>query len=302
MPHSAKNKNRILETIKSILQKTTLDRVDARILLHYVCQKHLAWDKTQLITKDLEELPHPVLEDWYALESARLRGYPVAYLIQKKAFHGIELFVNEHVLIPRPETELLVDSVIQHIEDALLKNDDGSPQPFRILDMGTGSGAILLAIASHFQSKGLIDSLNMVGSDISQDALEVAIKNAKSLHLTSVQWVQSDWFSNLGSQCFDCIVSNPPYIAKEDPHLEQGDLRFEPSMALTDHTDGLYAYQTILNDVSRYIHANTRIFFEHGFDQGAAIRYLFQEKGFSAIQTIRDLSGNERITSAYSPI
>ena len=290
-----------METIKSILQKTTLNRIDARILLHFVCQKHLAWDKTQLITKDLEILPLPVVEDWHTLESARLSGYPVAYLIQKKAFHGIELFVNEHVLIPRPETELLVDTVIHHIENALLKNDYSSSKPFRILDMGTGSGAILLAIASHFQSKGMMDSFTMIGSDISEDALAVANQNAKSFNLNSVQFIQSDWFSNLRPHHFDCIVSNPPYIAQEDPHLHQGDLRFEPSMALTDHADWLHAYQTILKDISEFIQPNARVFFEHGFDQGPAIRYLFAEKGFKDIQTMLDLGGNERITLGHAP-
>ena len=291
-----------MATIKSILQESSLDRIDARILLHYICQKHLGWDKTKLITNDLEELPLIVVEEWRALEAARQNGSPVSYLIHQKAFHGIELFVNEHVLIPRPETELLVDSVIQYVEDVFSKHTYSPKNPFRILDMGTGSGAILLALANHFYINGLQNCFEFLGLDKSQDAIEVARTNAKRLNLPSVQFIQSDWFSQLDPQLFHCIVSNPPYIAKGDPHLVQGDLRFEPKLALTDDADGLAAYQTIFKDISTFIHSNGKVFFEHGFTQGSSIRDLFYNKGFKDVQTLRDLSGNERITCGIAPI
>jgi release factor glutamine methyltransferase len=291
-----------LATIKSILQESSLDRIDARILLHYICNKYLDWDKTKLITNDLEELPLIVVEEWQALEAARKNGSPVAYLIQHKAFHGIELFVNEDVLIPRPETELLVDSVIQFVEDAFSKHTYSPKNPFRILDMGTGSGAILLALAKHFHINNLQSCFEFLGLDKSQDAIEVARKNAKLLNLTNVQFIQSNWFSELAPQLFHCIVSNPPYIAKGDPHLVQGDLRFEPKLALTDDADGLAEYQTIFKNISTFIHSNGKVFFEHGLTQGSSIRDLFYNKSFINVQTLRDLSGNERITCGIAPI
>ena len=223
-------------------------------------------------------------------------------MIHQKAFHGIELFVNEHVLIPRPETELLVDSVIQYVEDVFSKHTYSPKNPFRILDMGTGSGAILLALANHFYINGLQNSFEFLGLDKSQDAIEVERTNAKRLNLPSVQFIQSDWFSQLDPQLFHCIVSNPPYIAKGDPHLVQGDLRFEPKLALTDDADGLASYQTIFKDISTFIHSNGKVFFEHGFTQGSSIRDLFYSKGFINVQTLRDLSGNERITCGIAPI
>jgi release factor glutamine methyltransferase len=286
-----------VQTIKSILQQTPLDRIDARVLLHFVCQQHLGWDKSQLITHDQEELPQKVIDHWKMLENARVRGEPVAYLIHQKAFHGITLFINEHVLIPRPETELLVDLVIESISTALVTKKYSPTQAFKVLDLGTGSGAILLAVAKYFQKQSGDDQLQFLGTDVSHEALQVAQKNAANLNLNSIKWQQSHWFESIEPQYFDCIVANPPYIAANDSHLEQGDLRFEPQHALSDFADGLSAYQAILENISHYLRPHGRVFFEHGFEQGMAVRMLLQKYGFLEITTHQDLSGHERIST-----
>ena len=285
-----------METVQSLLQKTHLDRVDARILLHHVCHKHLAWSREMLIVHDQDPLPDELVQDWLLLEKERKNGWPIAYLIKKRSFHQIELFVNEHVLIPRPDTEILVDAAIAIIANRLGTSSYSNENPLKVIDLGTGSGAIILSIAKHFKSYGLEGSLELTGSDISQDALQVAMHNRQQLELPFVQLIQSDWFSAALSDQFDLILSNPPYIASNDRHLLEGDLRFEPSLALSDGADGLTAYRRILGDGVRFLRPNGFVMVEHGLEQGQQVRNLFTEQGYSHIETKEDLSGNERIT------
>ena len=284
-----------MDTVKTLLQKTTLDRVDAKVLLHFICEEHLGWSREQLISQDQEPLPKTLLDHWYAIEALRVQGQPVAYLTQKKSFYQIALFINEHVLIPRPETELLVETAITFMTDLL--SDSFIPQkPLKILDLGTGSGAIILAIADHFKSLGQEHRLQLTATDLSTEALKVATRNSEDLNLSFVKLIHSDWFSALGQQRFDLIISNPPYIAEDDSHLLQGDLRFEPRMALTDGADGLGCYKKIIQESKLFLEPGGHLLLEHGYQQGPAIRSLMHDHHFSHIQTQNDLSGIERMT------
>jgi release factor glutamine methyltransferase len=284
-----------LETVKTLLQKTTLDRVDAKVLLHFICEQHLGWSREQLISQDQEPLPKPLLGHWYAIEALRVQGQPVAYLTQKKSFYQIALFINEHVLIPRPETELLVETAIAITTD-LLSDSFTTQKPLKILDLGTGSGAIILAIADHFKSLCQEHRLQLTATDLSTEALKVAARNSQDLNLSFVNLIHSDWFSALGEQRFDLIISNPPYIAEDDSHLLQGDLRFEPRMALSDGADGLGCYKKIIQESKLFLEPSGHLLLEHGYQQGPAIRSLLQDHHFSHIQTQHDLSGIERMT------
>lgn len=284
-----------METIKSLLQNTRLDRVDAKVLLHDVCLKHLGWSREKLISQDQVPLPKALLDDWYAIEALRVQGQPVAYLTHKKSFYQIELFINQHVLIPRPDTELLVETAITIMTDLL--RDSFTPQkPLKILDLGTGSGAIILAIADHFKSLGQEHRLQLTATDLSTEALKVAKRNSQDLNLSFVKLIHSDWYSALGQQRFDLIISNPPYIAEDDSHLGQGDLRFEPTIALTDGADGLGCYRKIIQESKLFMEPGGHVLLEHGYQQGPAIRSLLHEHNFSHIKTQVDLSGLERMT------
>ena len=288
-----------MDTVKSLLQTTSLDRVDAKVLMHYVCLKHLGWTKEQLISKDQDPLPQEVIEAWKRIEIARAEGTPVAYLTQTKAFYNIDLYVNPAVLIPRPDTELLVESAIAQMNRALQKNTFTKDKPLCIVDLGTGSGAIILALARHFQEQRLSDLIAFTATDISDQALEVARHNARELSLSFVDFIKSDWFSNLRPGGFDVIVSNPPYIASDDHHLLQGDLRFEPPSALTDGADGLQAYRTLIRDSVGFFNHRGVILLEHGYQQKSVIQSLLLQYGYSGVQTLTDLGGNDRVTIGY---
>jgi release factor glutamine methyltransferase len=233
------------------------------------------------------------------MELARIEGTPVAYLTQTKAFYNIDLYINSDVLIPRPETELLVESAIEQMNLALQKSAFTKDKPLCIVDLGTGSGAIVLALARHFEEQGLSDLIAFTATDISDQALEVARQNARELSLYFVDFINSDWFSNLRLGGFDVIVSNPPYIASDDDHLTQGDLRFEPPSALTDGADGVQAYRTLIRDSVRFLNPHGVILLEHGYQQKSAIQSLLLQYGYSGLQTLTDLGGNDRVTLGY---
>ena len=275
-----------MSNIIELLQATTLDKVDAKILLADLINKHLGWPKSSLISRDKDPLPQALLDDWHELEQKRLLGHPVAYLIGKKEFFNIELSVAPGVLIPRPETELLVELVIEFLDSA----DNQVPTP-KILDLGTGSGAIGLALAK-----------NILGSqvtcvDISPDALAIAKKNAALLGLNTVQFHEGSWFEGLNDQ-FDVIVSNPPYIPAGDQHLSIGDLRFEPSSALTDHDDGLSAYRQIFQQAPAHIKRGGLVVVEHGYNQSEAVCQLLKNGPYVDIKAHLDLAGIKRAASA----
>jgi release factor glutamine methyltransferase len=280
-----------VSTIQQLLKKSTLDKVDAKVLLAHLINKHLTWPKSAMISRDTDQLPSALLEEWTVLEKERAEGHPVAYLIGKKEFFNIELKVAPGVLIPRPETELLVELTIDHIESS------GKKTP-KILDLGTGSGAIGLALAKN------IPNAQVTCVDVSAEALKIAQENAGLLNLNSVKFLQSNWFDGLASSTppencvFDVIVSNPPYIPAGDHHLSMSDLRFEPSSALTDQHDGLMAYRTIFKEALAYLAADGFILVEHGFDQSKQVCQLIQEQNYINIKAHQDLAGIWRAASA----
>jgi release factor glutamine methyltransferase len=280
-----------VSTIQELLKKSTLDKVDAKVLLAHLINKHLNWPKSALISRDTDELPQPLLEEWLALEKQRAKGHPVAYLIGKKEFFNIELKVAPGVLIPRPETELLVELAIDFVQAS------GKKTP-RILDLGTGSGAIGLALAKNLPNS------QVTCVDVGAEALTIAQENAHLLHLNSVKFIQSNWFDDLvtslsAEEClFDVIVSNPPYIRHDDIHLSQGDLRFEPASALTDDHDGLMAYRSIFKEAVAFLNPGGLILVEHGFDQSKEVCELLQEQNYINIKAHQDLAGIWRAASA----
>jgi release factor glutamine methyltransferase len=223
--------------------------------------------------------------EWEALVARRIHGEPIAYILGKKGFHTIELMVAPGVLIPRPETELLVDIALAEI--AKLN------RPCKVLDLGTGSGAIALAIASSTPSAAI------VASDQSTDALAIAKQNAEALQMgTQVQFMQGNWYEALDeTSLFDLIVSNPPYIANQDPHLTQGDLRFEPASALTDFASGVSCLEIIIAGANQYLKPGGLIVVEHGFDQSEAVIQMMKVAELEGMQAHLDLAGHYRVAS-----
>ncbi|BDT78245.1 peptide chain release factor N(5)-glutamine methyltransferase [Polynucleobacter yangtzensis] len=272
-------------SLRALLRGSALASADAKVLMAYVLEKHYQLPRSALLSRDELELNDIALEDWKKLESKRLQGEPVAYLIGKRGFHNIELCVAPGVLIPRPESELLVEIGLQEIKrlNTLVS----------ILDLGTGSGAIALAIASD-ASQAIVTA-----TDQSTEALEIAKANAKQLKIADrVQFLQGSWYEALeAGASFDVILSNPPYIAYQDSHLNQGDLRFEPLSALTDHGTGLSCLESIISGAQLYLNPNGLIAVEHGFDQSEAVVSLMKLGGLRDIQTHVDLGGHYRVAS-----
>ncbi len=225
------------------------------------------------------------------LIARRAAGEPMAYLLGHREFYGRDFAVDARVLIPRPETELLLDLAIAWIARHKTADDD---EPLAVLDLGTGSGVIAITLALE------CPSIAVTGTDVSNAALEIAAQNARCL-AAEMRFVESDWlraFHNRldGTRQFDLIVSNPPYIAAADPHLSQGDLRHEPRSALTDDADGLQAMRRIVADSASHLRADGCLMLEHGYDQAAEVRRLLLESGYTQIASFRDLAGMERVT------
>jgi release factor glutamine methyltransferase len=252
-------------------------RHEAEILLGHVLQRDRAW-----LFSHADFIPDATsCERFRELIGARQRGEPVAYLIGRRGFWTFDLTVTPDVLIPRPETELLVEIALERIPlDADID----------VADLGTGSGAIALAIASERPRA------RVMATDASAAALAVAIANADRLGIGNVGFAQGDWFAALFSRRFDVIVSNPPYIAAGDRHLELGDLRFEPASALASGADGLDAIRTIVLAAPVHLVAGGWLLFEHGYDQGERVRSILDHAGFECVQTWRDIASNDRIS------
>jgi release factor glutamine methyltransferase len=286
-------------TIAALLENTRLNRIDAKALLAHLLDKHLGWPRSALISKDKEALPYELLIAWKSLEVQRASGVPVAYLTGMKGFHGIELKVNPGVLIPRPETELLVDLVLEEMKRIHAKVPN---QVIQILDLGTGSGAIALAISHECSISKVPINLSILGVDQSSGAIELARENAKALGLNHlVEFLLSNWYDAIPNRyqtAFDVIVSNPPYIQKDDPHLHEGDLRFEPKAALTDDGDGLSCIREIVNHAHHYLKPGGIIAIEHGYDQATEVTVLLESHAFHEIAAIADLAGHLRVTQA----
>ena len=276
-------------TLRSLMSATLLPPNEARILMAQVLDQHYQLPRSALLSRDDMELHAQALEEWKTLESRRLQGEPIAYLIGKRGFHNIELQVAPGVLIPRPETELLVEIGLREIKQ--IEKEVITP---KVLDLGTGSGAIALAIANEAPSS------IVTATDQSAEALVIAKANAKQLNLESrVQFLQGSWYEALHEKAlFDVILSNPPYIASQDPHLTQGDLRFEPISALTDHASGLTCLKVIIQGAVNHLKPMGLIAVEHGFDQSEAVVSLMKAGGFSDVQAHQDLAGHNRVVSA----
>lgn len=210
----------------------------------------------------------------------RLAGEPVAYLLGRRGFWRFELEVGPAALIPRPETERLVELALARLP---------ADRPRLVADLGTGSGAIALALAWERPQA------RVVATDASAEALEVAARNARALGL-AVEFRRGDWLAPLAGERYHLIASNPPYIAADDPHLQRGDLRHEPRAALASGTDGLDAIRAIARAAPAHLHPGGWLLLEHGWEQGAAVRALLQAAGFEAVETARDLEDRERVT------
>jgi release factor glutamine methyltransferase len=272
-------------SLRDLLRSSTLPQSESRLLLAHVLDKHYQLPRSALLSRDDMELSAIALADWKLLETKRLNGEPIAYLVGKKGFHNIELKVAPGVLIPRPETELLVEIGLREITRL-----GGKAQ---ILDLGTGSGAIALAIASAAPQS------RVIATDQSPEALAIARSNAQHLRLEpQVQFVQGSWYEAIEKDTtFDLILSNPPYIEKGDPHLQQGDLRFEPINALTDQANGLSCLASIISRAQLHLNPQGLIAVEHGFDQSDAVVELMKSEGLGDIQTHLDLAGHRRVAS-----
>lgn len=255
-------------------------RLDTELLLCHVLQKN----RTYLFTWPDKTLSPEQAEEFLQFFNRRKSGEPIAHILGQREFWSLPLAVNNSTLIPRPDTELLVELILE------LFADDAQQQKRSCLDLGTGTGAIVLAVASEKPD------WQLVGVDRSADAVALAEKNRSDLQFAHVQILQSDWFSAIPAQQFDVIVSNPPYIDPQDPHLDQGDVRFEPRLALIADNHGLADIELIIQQSWSYLCKQGWLLLEHGYDQGQAVRDLFHARGFTQVETRRDLGGNERVS------
>lgn len=272
-----------MDTYRSLLRQSGLDPIDARLLLLHVLQRDHAW----LISHRDDSADSAHAAAFRQLQARRLAGEPVAYLLGEREFYSRMFRITPDVLIPRPETELLVELALAH-----------APQSgtVRALDLGTGSGIVALTLALE-QPAWQVDAV-----DCSPAALTVASDNAQRLGAANVRLRHSDWYGSLASdERFHLIVSNPPYIHASDPHLAQGDLRFEPAGALTDHADGLSCIRAIIDGARRHLLPQGWLLFEHGYDQAAECRRLLAQAGFGPVESVSDLAGIERVTLGRLP-
>ena len=261
-------------TVGALQAGLPLDPLENRILLCHV----LSLSRVGLITGAERQLTDEEAARLAALVERRLQGEPIAYIVGQREFFGLPFQVGPAVLIPRPDTELIVELALERL-----------PARGRLLDMGTGSGAIAVSVA-HTRPDAQVTAL-----DVSEAALDVARANAAANH-AAVRFLRSDWFTALENEAFDLIASNPPYIAAGDAHLAQGDLRFEPAGALTDHADGLSALRTIVAGAPQHLVAGGWLLLEHGYDQAPAVRTLLSAAGYTEVQSWRDLGGIERVS------
>lgn len=270
-----------MPTIESLLKSAELPdspspRLDAELLLAHA----LGQSRSYLRTWPEREPDAAQCAAFAALLERRRAGEPVAYLLGRQGFWSLDLEVAPHTLIPRPDTELLVETAL-----AL-----GPGGPARVLDLGTGTGAIALALACERPA------WQVLGVDRVSEAVQLAERNRARLGLGNARFVESVWFSTLGGERFALIVGNPPYIAADDRHLSEGDVRFEPASALVAGEDGLDDIRRIVAEAPEHLEAGGWLLLEHGYDQAEAVRALFAARGFAAVESRRDLGGHQRIT------
>ncbi len=305
-----------LATTLLITQHNDADtaKLEAQLLLQHVLNVNRAW----LISHQNDALQPNIHAVYRALINRRANGEPIAYILGYREFYGLRLKVTPATLIPRADTETLVEAALPKIAlsatpspqpsptrgegvNAVQNLADPSPSPLRgrgvgergdvtILDLGTGTGAIALAIAKHRPQA------HVTALDASQAALDIAIENAQNLEISNVNFILSDWFSVLKGEKFDVIVSNPPYIEAADSHLKQGDLRFEPISALASGADGLDAIRAIIAQAPNHLNPHGYLLLEHGYNQADKVALLLKQAGFSQISHAQDLAGINRVT------
>ena len=283
----------LAQAIADLVQKnpTENSKIDALVLLQHATGK----SRTQILAFDDTEIDLKVRLKLTALLDRRLSGEPIAYILGEKEFWSLPLNVSKGTLIPRPDTEILVENALQIALEKLQKN----PPHFRILDLGTGTGAIALALASELSpicQKQPI-SLEIIGVDLMPDVVALAQSNAERNKL-NVKFLQSRWFENITGK-FDLIVSNPPYIDAQDEHLRQGDVRFEPLSALVANDAGYADLRHIIELAPSYLNSNGALLLEHGWQQGEKVRSIFQENHWEMVETVRDYGDNERVTLGF---
>jgi release factor glutamine methyltransferase len=263
-------------TITEALRIAGLDPADARAMLRAI----LRADDAHLLAHPGQQLTEAQRAGYLAWAERRRSGEPVAYLTGSREFYSLAFRVTPAVLIPRPETELLVEAALGYIPE----NDS-----CRVLDLATGSGCVAVAIAK------LRPRVLMTAADISPAALAIARENA-ARHGVNIEFVESNWFAALFGRRFDLIVANPPYVAEDDPHLDSGDLRFEPRDALAAGPTGLDEIEAIVEQAAHHLEVGGRLLFEHGYDQGPCSRALLAAAGYQDIATRRDLAGLDRVS------
>ncbi len=266
------------DATKQLYEQSDTPRIDAEVLMQHVLGQGIAW----LISYGDTIASAEDTKAFYELVGQREKGKPIAYLTGSRDFWTLSLDVNEHVLIPRPDTETLVEAALEHLPN-------GSKST--ILDLGTGSGAIALSLAKERPEA------KVIAAEYHQGALDVAKANAVKNKVENVDFVLSDWFSNIDVQTrFDLIASNPPYVEPGDPHLDQGDLRFEPITALTAEENGLADIRNIVENAANYLVANGVLVIEHGYNQAEAVADLFETNSYTDVQLFKDINDLPRCT------
>ena len=267
---------------EQLLKLSDSPRLDAEVLLAHSLQKNRTW----LITWPDKALTDTDINQFNALLQRRISGEPVAHITGTREFWSLPLAVTTDTLIPRPDTELIIEKIL----DTYPAGNNIS-----LADLGTGSGAIALALASERPD------WKITATDQSASALEIAKQNAHKLNLDNISFKLGDWFEPLKDNSFDIIVSNPPYIPMADPHLTQGDARFEPISALASGDDGLDDIRLITAQAGTHLKPQGKLFIEHGYDQKSEMLDIFTKNGFIEIQQAHDLANNPRLTSATKP-
>ena len=252
--------------------------LDSQVLLTHVLQCNTA----HLVAWPEKTLSDAQMADFLQLLKQRQQGVPVAHLTGSREFWSLEFSVDDSTLIPRPETETLVEFILEKFDDV---------DRLKLLDMGTGTGAIAISLAKQKPD------WQIIASDISEQALALAVKNSSDNQTTNVTFVHSNWFDAIAQDDFDIIVSNPPYIASDDPHLSQGDVRFEPQSALSSGETGMDDIEHICSQAKPHLLKNGWLIVEHGYNQKQQVSDCFTRNGFKEIEQKQDLSGHTRMTA-----
>ncbi len=280
-------------TVRNVLNQgaTLLNGDEAKLEAQLLLQFVLAVDHAWLIVHATDAISDQHKLQFLKLIQRRSKGEPIAYILGEREFYGLPFKVSEDTLIPRSDTEALVEIALEKLDSCSHGNDGVS-----VLDLGTSTGAIALAIA-HSLPEAYVTAV-----DASEKALAVAQENAERLEIEQVEFIHSDWFEGLVGHRFDVIVSNPPYIEENDQHLNQGDLRFEPISALASGEDGLDDIRLILADCLAFLKPQGWVMLEHGYKQAEAVQQLMAETGLVEVDTIKDFGGNDRVTIGKNPL